>query len=1290
MTTVLHHRVRRATAVALGLCLSVLGTVAGVITSPPAAAASCPCTIWAPTATPANPSVADTNAVELGVKFRSDEAGSITGVRFYKGSTNTGTHSGTLWSSTGALLATATFTGESASGWQEVTFATPVAINANTTYVASYFAPVGGYAGDNNFFATAGVDNPPLHALANGVDGGNGVYAYGTSSSFPSGTYQSSNYWVDVVFAPPGPDITPPTVTATSPSSGASGVAAAANVTATFNEAVQASTISFVLRDPANATVAASVSYDNASRTATLNPTADLGPSTTYTASVSATDVAGNAMASPTTWSFTTAAPPAPDGPGGPILVISGGANPFGRFYGDILRNEGLNEYLAVDISAVTASTLAAYDVVVLGEVALSDAQVAMLTTWVNGGGNLIAMRPDKKLAGLAGLADAASTLANAYLLVNTAGGPGAGIVNQTIQFHGAADRYTLAGATAVGTLYSNATTATANPAVSLRSVGSAGGQVAAFTYDLARSVVYTRQGNPAWSGQERDGVAPIRGNDLFWGASSSDPQPNWVDLDKVSIPQADEQQRLLANLITSMALDRKPLPRLWYFPNGKKAVVVMTGDDHGNGGTAGRFDTYKAQSPAGCSVANWECVRSTSYIYPGTPGLSNTQVAAYAAEGFEVGLHVNTGCANYTAASLESNYASQLASLASWLPSNPAPVTERTHCIAFSDWASQPKVQVNHGIGMDTNYYWWPPEWAGTRPGFMTGSGMAMRFADLDGTPIDSYQAATQMTDESGQAYPATINTLLDRANGAEGYYGAFTANMHTDSVASSGSDAILASAKARGVPVVSARQLLTWVKGRDASSFGSMTWSGSTLSFSVAVGAGATGVQAMVPAVGPAGAALTGVTRNGAPVAVATQTIKGVVYAFFPATAGAYQASYAPDTTPPAISAVTAAPGATSAVVTWTTDEASDSRVDYGTNPVSLSASATAAAMVTAHSVTLTGLAPGTVYSYRVTSKDAAANAATSPALPATPATFTTQVVPAIDTTVADFSAGTLGAGAYLAQTTDGEVSLAPTAGGEFSGTALPTGWSTTTVQTGGTATVAAGNLTVDGARSYTAATYGAGRSLEFVATFSGAANQHVGFGVTLNESPWAMFGTRSGGSVYARSRLGSSQTNTNLGAGLLGSPHRFRIDWNTDTIVFTVDGAVVATHSRSITTAMRPVVRDNTTGGGSVVVDWLRMTPYTTPGTFTSRVLDAGASVAWTTATWAADLPAGTALAVSVATGNTPTPDATWSAFVPLSGSGATVGASSRYLRYRLTLTTSAAGQTPALRDITFTHG
>ena len=140
----------------------------------------------------------------------------------------------------------------------------------------------------------------------------------------------------------------------------------------------------------------------------------------------------------------------------------------------------------------------------------------------------------------------------------------------------------------------------TPHPAVTLHSVGSNGGSASAFAFDLARSVVLTRQGNPAWAGQERDGIAPIRSDDLFYGAAAGDPQPDWVDLTKVAIPQADEQQRLLAGP-DPRAASASRCRGFWYFPSGQKAVVMLTGDEHGCcGGTRDRFDENLAAEPAG------------------------------------------------------------------------------------------------------------------------------------------------------------------------------------------------------------------------------------------------------------------------------------------------------------------------------------------------------------------------------------------------------------------------------------------------------------------------------------------------------------------------------------------------------------------------------------------------------------------------------------------------------------------------------------------------------------------
>ena len=130
---------------------------AGVVHDDDASILNCPCSVWLPAQTPAQVTVGDSNAVELGLKFRTTHDGFITGVRFYKGPQNIGIHVGNLWTTTGTLLGTVTFANETASGWQQALFAAPVGVTANTTYVVSYHTDAGFYSGDGAFFQSAGV-----------------------------------------------------------------------------------------------------------------------------------------------------------------------------------------------------------------------------------------------------------------------------------------------------------------------------------------------------------------------------------------------------------------------------------------------------------------------------------------------------------------------------------------------------------------------------------------------------------------------------------------------------------------------------------------------------------------------------------------------------------------------------------------------------------------------------------------------------------------------------------------------------------------------------------------------------------------------------------------------------------------------------------------------------------------------------------------------------------------------------------------------------------------------------
>ena len=273
--------------------------------------ATCPCTIWDDFTSPTTTSADDSSQVELGTKVRFSGKGEVLGVRFYKGTGNTGTHTGSLWSSSGLLLATGTFTGETASGWQKLTFSSPVVVQANTTYVVSYYAPNGHYAANGGYFSGNTAVYGAMRALASGTDGPNGVYRYGAGGGFPTSSYNAANYWVDVVYRNGlNGDSTPPTLTNRLPAVDATGVGLNSSLSTTFSEPVDPASTQIWLTDPGGAKLEGTASLSSDQKTVTWTPGGPLKPSTRYTASVLIADVNGNAMPAPVTWSFTTSTTP--------------------------------------------------------------------------------------------------------------------------------------------------------------------------------------------------------------------------------------------------------------------------------------------------------------------------------------------------------------------------------------------------------------------------------------------------------------------------------------------------------------------------------------------------------------------------------------------------------------------------------------------------------------------------------------------------------------------------------------------------------------------------------------------------------------------------------------------------------------------------------------------------------------------------------------------------------------------------------------------------------------------
>ena len=260
---------------------------------------SCPCTVFGAT-TPATVDSADGSAVTVGVKIVPSVSGTISGVRYYRATANTGTHIGYLYNSAGTtVLATATFATATTTGWQTVTFASPVAVVAGTTYVAAVYDPVGHYSLNASYFGSSYVNNPLTATM--------GVYKYG--KAFPNSTYNNSNYWVDVTFSPTSTSAAP-TVVAKSPD-GTYLVQSGATQAATFAAAIDPSTLVFTVKTSGGTAVAGTVVYSASSLTATFTPSSALPYGTSLTASVQASSVSGSAMASPTTWTFSTVAQPA-------------------------------------------------------------------------------------------------------------------------------------------------------------------------------------------------------------------------------------------------------------------------------------------------------------------------------------------------------------------------------------------------------------------------------------------------------------------------------------------------------------------------------------------------------------------------------------------------------------------------------------------------------------------------------------------------------------------------------------------------------------------------------------------------------------------------------------------------------------------------------------------------------------------------------------------------------------------------------------------------------------------
>ena len=594
---------------------------------------------------------------------------------------------------------------------------------------------------------------------------------------------------------------------------------------------------------------------------------------------------------------------------GCPILLLTNERtdNPFGPYLAEILRAEGLTCFQVARLSAVDSGTLDLFDLAILAEGPLDGARVEMLEGYVAKGGRLVAMRPDARLASLFGVERATGHTGEGYLQVRSDHSIGQGIAAETLQFHGDADHYRLAGAQAVAWLASTRDTLTEFPAVTIHRHGE--GQASLWAFDLARSV----------ANEERDGADFIRASDMF---------VNWVDLDRLAIPQADEQQRLLVNLLSAMSVgqDTPPLPRLWYFPGATESVLVATGDAHQNPASAvedvlgrveqrgGHMSVYYAPPLS----SNWRrAARKAKRWVEGLPvigdGLGNayapptpSQVADWRARGHEFTLHP------YVDEGLETGWHDHWKEFTG-LGYGPVSPTVRTHRVLWTGWVETARLQASYGIRLNLDYYHWGPafcrETGACAYGHLTGSGLPMKFIDQQGRMLSIYQQLTQLADEhllAAAGGPAELSaenaveisrTLLDRS--LAGGYNAVVAQFHIDPFASSGEfaaesarwlEGTLDYAAAHDVPICSAAEWLHFTEIRHDATLKKMQWDSAALRLSFQLEAQAVPeveLAVMIPARHGA-ARLAEVELDGNPAKHGERTVGGVSYGWVPVEAG------------------------------------------------------------------------------------------------------------------------------------------------------------------------------------------------------------------------------------------------------------------------------------------------------------------------------------------------------------------------------------------------------------------
>jgi len=596
---------------------------------------------------------------------------------------------------------------------------------------------------------------------------------------------------------------------------------------------------------------------------------------------------------------------------GQPILLLRGNSttNPFSAYYEEILLAEGFHGFDTAPAQSVGTDYLRHYKIVIVPEGVPSQFYRDLLFPYVQDGGRILAMRPERELAPFFGLSEKAGELSDGYVRISPDVRTREDGRDELLRFYGSADPYTAPSAQVLAWIQSNPSgAADASVAVGVARPGN--GKAAIWAFDLATSVVFNRQGNPLFADQPDARWDGVRAINLYRGM---------LDLDTIHIPQADELQRLFGHVLHILSEGSTPLPRIWYFPETAASVLIATSDSHMNPGESieevlstvesfgGKATIYYSPEPnqqlrrgvkrLSLRMKSFPIVGD--YIARRVVSPSQSDIENWRTRGHEIALHP------WVEEGLEPGWSAYWREFTG-LGYGEIPPTARTHRVLWKGWTETAEFQAALGIRMNYDFYHWgsifQKENGDWKFGHFTGSGRPMKFIDAEGRILEIYQQLTQLADDHilnlhwggvAKLSPEEGIRIAKEmiADSIKGSYCAIGTNFHTDPFAIGGDakekaaafmNGVLAYCSAQDVPITSALDWYEFTENRHSAALTESRWNQADRQFACSLECEPSSLGNMSIQL-PArfdGLVLKSVEVNGEPIAVTERMVGGVAY--------------------------------------------------------------------------------------------------------------------------------------------------------------------------------------------------------------------------------------------------------------------------------------------------------------------------------------------------------------------------------------------------------------------------